>query len=103
MVLRVDLRFGHGGVEIQPMNQERRHGGGQPGGASVTGSPDSGGSHALIGAIDTVLPLQYCSAPPKKGVYFFLFSKTALIYTHVLNRGGKGVRSPADGLMVANP
>lgn len=24
--------------------------------------------------------------------------KTTLIYTHVLNRGGKGVRSPMDGL-----
>ena len=23
--------------------------------------------------------------------------KTTMIYTHVLNRGGKGVRSPADG------
>ena len=28
---------------------------------------------------------------------------TTMIYTHVLNRGGRGVRSPADGLMVANP
>jgi site-specific recombinase XerD len=24
--------------------------------------------------------------------------KTTMIYTHVLNRGGKGVRSPADAL-----
>jgi hypothetical protein len=24
--------------------------------------------------------------------------KAAMIYTHVLNKGGKGVRSPADGL-----
>jgi site-specific recombinase XerD len=24
--------------------------------------------------------------------------KTTMIYTHVLNRGGRGVRSPADGL-----
>ena len=24
--------------------------------------------------------------------------KTTMIYTHVLNRGGKGVRSPLDGL-----
>lgn len=24
---------------------------------------------------------------------------TTMIYTHVLNRGGKGVRSPADGLL----
>ena len=29
--------------------------------------------------------------------------KTTMIYTHVLNRGGQGVRSPADGLMGANP
>ena len=25
--------------------------------------------------------------------------KTTMIYTHVLNRGGRGVRSPADGLV----
>jgi integrase len=25
--------------------------------------------------------------------------RTAMIYTHVLNRGGKGVRSPADALV----
>jgi integrase len=24
--------------------------------------------------------------------------KTTMIYTHVLNKGGKGVRSPVDGL-----
>jgi site-specific recombinase XerD len=24
--------------------------------------------------------------------------KTTMVYTHVLNRGGKGVRSPADAL-----
>ena len=24
--------------------------------------------------------------------------KTTMVYTHVLNRGGKGVRSPMDGL-----
>ena len=28
---------------------------------------------------------------------------TTMIYTHVLNRGGKGVRSPADGLTGLNP
>ena len=27
---------------------------------------------------------------------------TTMVYTHVLNRGGKGVRSPADGLAVPN-
>lgn len=26
-------------------------------------------------------------------------ARTTMIYTHVLNRGGKGVRSPADGLV----
>ena len=25
--------------------------------------------------------------------------KTTMIYTHVLNRGGRGVQSPADGLL----
>ncbi len=50
-----------GGVEIQPMSQERRHGGGKSGRASVTGSPDRGGMHSLISAIDTPLPLRYCS------------------------------------------
>jgi len=34
------------------LSQERRHGGGKQGRASVTGSPDSGGSHSLIGVID---------------------------------------------------
>jgi len=43
------------------MSQERRHGGGKPGDASVTGSPDSGGMHALIGVIDTPLHLRYFS------------------------------------------
>ena len=27
---------------------------------------------------------------------------TTMVYTHILNRGGKGVRSPADGLAVPN-
>ena len=27
--------------------------------------------------------------------------KTTMIYTHVLNRGGRGVRSPMDGLMLS--
>lgn len=29
--------------------------------------------------------------------------KTTMIYTHVLNRGGRGVRSPADGLVLPPP
>jgi hypothetical protein len=28
--------------------------------------------------------------------------KTTMIYTHVLNRGGKGVRSPLDGLKIGS-
>ena len=28
---------------------------------------------------------------------------TTMIYTHVLNREGRGVRSPADGLMGGSP
>jgi len=28
---------------------------------------------------------------------------TTMIYTHVLNRGGRGVRSPADGLAISLP
>jgi len=42
-----------GGVGIQPMSQERIHGGGKQGRASVNRSPDSCGIHSLIGAIDT--------------------------------------------------
>ena len=37
---------------IHPMSQERRHGGGKPGRASITCSPDSGGMQSLIGVID---------------------------------------------------
>ena len=29
--------------------------------------------------------------------------RTTMIYTHVLNRGGRGVRSPADGLAQERP
>ncbi len=47
--------------EIQPLSQERLHGGGKPGRASVTGSPASGGMHSLIGMIDTSLRLRYFS------------------------------------------
>jgi len=53
------------GVAIQPMSQERRHGGGKPGRAAVTGSPDSGGIHSLIGVIDTSRLLRYFSGWPK--------------------------------------
>ena len=54
------------GKEIQPMRQERRHCGGTPGRTSVTGSPDSGGIHSLIGAIDTSLPRRYVSGCLKR-------------------------------------
>ncbi len=53
------------GGGIQPMSQERRHGGGKPGRASVTGSPDSYGSHSLMGVIDTSWLLRYFSGWPK--------------------------------------
>ena len=49
------------GKEFQPLSQERRHGGGKYGGASVTGSPDRGGMQSLIGVIDTSLPRRYFS------------------------------------------
>ena len=54
------------GKEIPPMSQERRHGGGKEGRASVTCAPDSCGIHSLIGVIDTVLLLGYFSACPKR-------------------------------------
>ncbi len=57
------------GGEIQPMSQERRHGGGKQGRASVTCSPHSCGMHSLIGAIDTARLLRYFSVCPKKPVY----------------------------------
>ncbi len=43
------------GVEIHPISQEGRHGGGKQGRASLNYSPDSCGIHSLIGAIDTSL------------------------------------------------
>ena len=55
-----------GEVEIQPMSQERLHGGGKQGRASVNGSPDSGGIHSLIGAIDHSLVLWYFSVQLKR-------------------------------------
>ncbi len=53
------------GKEFQPMSQERLHGGGTPGRASVTGSPDRGGMHSLIGVIDPPRILWYFSGWPK--------------------------------------
>ena len=57
-------------VEIQPMSQERRHGGGKPGRASVNCSPDSGGMHSLIGVIDTPRRLRDFFVCPKGRVLF---------------------------------
>ncbi len=48
------------------MRQERLYGGGQQGRASVTCSPDRGGSHFLIGVIDTALPRWYFPVQPKR-------------------------------------
>ena len=56
------------GGEIQPMSQERSHGGGKPGRASVNCSPDRSGSHSLIGAID----------PPAASLVLFCLPKKAL-------------------------
>jgi len=50
------------GKEIQPLSQERLHGGGKPGRASVNRSPDSCGIHSLMGVIDTGRLLCYFSA-----------------------------------------
>ena len=41
------------GLEIQPMRQERLHGGGKQGRVAVNGSTDSSGMHSLSGVIDT--------------------------------------------------
>jgi len=60
------------GGGIQPLSQERRHGGGKPGRASVNGSPDRGGIHALIGVIDPPRLLWYFSAWPKGRIIFLL-------------------------------
>jgi len=65
------------------MSQERLHGGGKPGRASVTGSPDSGGSHSLIGVIDTVL-LFATFLFDQKGRVLFLFPNSVDKSTHVL-------------------
>ena len=51
---------------IQPMSQERLHGGGKRGGASVTGSPDSGGMQSLIGVFDPPVTSLILSCPVKK-------------------------------------
>ncbi|MCH8039128.1 MAG: hypothetical protein IH977_02135 [Nitrospinae bacterium] len=59
-------RVQQGAVEIQPMSQERLHGGGKPGRASVNGSPDRGGIHSLIGVIDPSLVLWYFSVQLKR-------------------------------------
>ncbi len=79
-----------GGVEIQPMSQERLHGGGKQGRASVTGPPDSGGMHSLIGVIDTALPLRYVSVQPKRPfkipIRRFQEAARSLAYTILSNR-----------------
>ncbi len=53
------------GVEIQPMSQERRHGGGKQGRASVNCSPDSCGMQSLIGVIGTPRRLRDFFVCPK--------------------------------------
>jgi hypothetical protein len=39
---------------------------------------------------------RYCSNWVKRFILFHV--RTTMVYTHVLNRGGKGVRRPADAL-----
>ncbi len=63
------------GGGIHPISQEWRHGGGAQARASVTYSPDSGGSHSLIGVIDTAPLLRYFSVQPKRP-FKFLFPMT---------------------------
>jgi len=59
------------GGQVNPMRQERRHGGGKPGRASVTCAPDRGGMHSpLIGVFDTVRLLWYFSARSKSPFNF---------------------------------
>ena len=48
------------------MGQERRHGGGKQGRASVNDAPDSCGIHSLIGVIDTPATSLKLSCPVKK-------------------------------------
>jgi len=65
------------------MSQERRQGGGKPGKTSVTGSPDSYGMHALIGAIDTSRLRRYFSAHPKRTFnYPILYSLNLSTFFH---------------------
>jgi len=52
------------------MSQERLHGSGKQGRASVTCSPDSGGIHCLIGVIDPPLLLCYFSDWPERAFVF---------------------------------
>ena len=58
------------GGEIQPMSQERIHGGGKQGRAAVTCSPDCCGMHSLIGVIDPPRLLWYFSGWPKRAFNF---------------------------------
>ncbi len=66
------------GGEIQPISQERLHGGSKQGRASVTCSPDSCGIPSLIGVIDPPLLLWYFSGWPKRA---FLPIPTAMCST----------------------
>ena len=58
------------GGGIQPMSQERTHGAGKPGRASVTCSPASGGMQSLLGAIDPSTGSLVLFWLTKKGVYY---------------------------------
>ncbi len=89
------------------MCQERIHGGGKQGRASVNGSPDSCGIHSLIGVIDTSLLLRYFFVCPKRAYIFpipeyFINRQNGeylSIRTRTLSR--KGLASPQKDVMVA--
>ena len=51
------------------LSQERLHGGGTQGRASVTGSPDRGGMQSLIGVIDPSTASLVLFCPAKKALY----------------------------------
>ena len=61
-------------------------------------SPDNPGSESTLGKLG-----EKCGLGPRlfvvyRGLLGHSDVKTAMIYTHVLNRGPAGVRSPVDGL-----
>ena len=58
------------GGGIQPLGQERRHGGGKQGRASVTCSPASGGMHSLTGVLTPRCSFGTFLLAPKARLFF---------------------------------